>query len=224
MIKGVIFDFNGTLFWDTYLHDQAWDIFLLQYNIKLTAAEKHLKLHGKNNYQLITELFSEQLSAAEIHRISLEKEKIYQSLVLKEKLQLADGVVELWNWLKKKGIVFSIVTASDKFNVDFFIEYLGLLRWFDFNNIIYADGTSKPKPWPDMFLKAMKMNQLLPSETIIFEDSETGLLAAQRAKPKEIIIVNSNGADYSNWNYPGITSFKNLDRSIFDSPCSESFS
>ena len=40
-IKGVVFDFNGTLFYDTHLHNQAWDIFLkkhiiLRYSIKKT--------------------------------------------------------------------------------------------------------------------------------------------------------------------------------------------
>jgi len=31
-IKGVIFDFNGTLFWDTDLHNKAWDAFLERHN------------------------------------------------------------------------------------------------------------------------------------------------------------------------------------------------
>lgn len=26
MIKGVVFDFSGTLFWDTACHNRAWDL------------------------------------------------------------------------------------------------------------------------------------------------------------------------------------------------------
>jgi len=33
---GVIFDFNGTLFWDTGLHNEAWQIFLDKYNLHLS--------------------------------------------------------------------------------------------------------------------------------------------------------------------------------------------
>ena len=45
-IKGVIFDFNGTLFFDTHLHNQAWDIFLKKHSFVLTDEEKNLKIHG----------------------------------------------------------------------------------------------------------------------------------------------------------------------------------
>ena len=34
--KGVVFDFNGTLVWDTPYHNQAFDIFLEKHNIQLT--------------------------------------------------------------------------------------------------------------------------------------------------------------------------------------------
>jgi beta-phosphoglucomutase-like phosphatase (HAD superfamily) len=34
--KGVVFDFNGTLLWDTKYHNQAFDLFLEQHNIVLT--------------------------------------------------------------------------------------------------------------------------------------------------------------------------------------------
>lgn len=39
-IKGVIFDFNGTLFFDTHLHNRAWDIFLDRYSLMLQDVEK----------------------------------------------------------------------------------------------------------------------------------------------------------------------------------------
>ena len=50
--KGVIFDFNGTLFWDTDLHNRAWDKFFDKNQIKMTDAEKFQKMHGKNNRDL----------------------------------------------------------------------------------------------------------------------------------------------------------------------------
>ncbi len=40
-IKGVIFDFNGTLFWDTPLHNNAWDIFLEQHELYLSDSQKN---------------------------------------------------------------------------------------------------------------------------------------------------------------------------------------
>lgn len=214
--KGAIFDFNGTLFWDTKLHNQAWDIYLDQYDIYLSNAEKHLRLHGKNNVQLINDLFNADLPEKEITRIAHEKELIYQEIVIKKNLQLAEGVIPFFEYLQDQKIPFTIVTASDKLNVDFFWEFLQLHKWFEYDKIIFADGSLKPKPFPDMFLKAMDLLRLKPSETVIFEDSETGLQSATGANPGKIIIVDSSGADYSNWDEEIIRSFKEFDKSIFE--------
>lgn len=215
MYKGIIFDFNGTLFWDTHLHNEAWDIFLNQFDIQLSKEEKHLKLHGKNNIQLIKDLINPDLSIEEIRDIAKRKELLYQDLVKKENLYLADGAVHMFEQLIRYHIPFTIVTASDKLNVDFFVDYLELKRWFDIDKIVFADGIIKPKPCPDMFLKAMDLLKINPHETVIFEDSETGLRAATAAKPGKIIIVDSTGAEYSHWGYEIIRSIGEIDVAKF---------
>ena len=136
MINGVIFDFNGTLFWDTELHNQTWDRYLTRYDILLTDEEKHLHLHGKNNRQIVRDLFGSKVSEDEIMRISAEKELMYQDLVRRVKLQLAEGVVDLLEFLIKRQIPISIVTASDKLNVDLLNIYVSYWfhppEWWDF--------------------------------------------------------------------------------------------
>ncbi|MDQ7826205.1 MAG: hypothetical protein RDV48_25605 [Candidatus Eremiobacteraeota bacterium] len=47
--KAAIFDFNGTLLWDTAYHNKSHDIFLEKHNIHLTDEEKREKIHGKPN-------------------------------------------------------------------------------------------------------------------------------------------------------------------------------
>lgn len=215
MFKAVIFDFNGTLFWDTKLHNEAWDSYLGKYDISLTDRQKHLHLHGKNNRQIALDLFGEDISEAEIEKISREKELLYQQMVQDTRLRLADGVLDLLIFLKDQGIAIAIVTASDKLNVDFFIRYLQLEKWFEASHIIFNDGSMKGKPDPDMFLIAMEKLGCLATETVIFEDSDNGIMAAHLAKPGRLIIVDSASNDYSKWQYQVIRSFHDLDRSIF---------
>ena len=215
MYKAVIFDFNGTLFWDTKLHNEAWDSYLEKYDICLTDRQKHLHLHGKNNRQIVLDLFGKTVSEAEIERISREKELMYQQMVQDTRLRLADGVVDLFLFLKEQGIAIAIVTASDKLNVDFFIRYLQLKKWFEASRIIFNDGSMKGKPDPDMFLIAMEKLGYSAAETVIFEDSDNGIMAAHLAKPGKLIIVNSAANDYSKWQYQVIKSFHELDRAIF---------
>nr|WP_321414397.1 HAD family phosphatase [uncultured Allomuricauda sp.] len=214
-IKGVIFDFNGTLFFDTHLHNQAWDIFLERHSFALTDEEKNYKIHGKNNAEIMSNLFSRDLSKNDIKTLSIEKEDIYQSLCLKEKMELAPGVLDFLEYLDKNQIPFTIATASDLYNLLFYFEYLELEKYFDLDRIVYSNGKIKSKPDPEIFLKAMDVLKINASEALIFEDSTSGILAAENSKAKKIIIVDSAENDYSRWNYDIITSFDEIDTAIF---------
>jgi beta-phosphoglucomutase-like phosphatase (HAD superfamily) len=136
--------------------------------------------------------------------------------VIQTGLQLAEGAQDLIEFLLEHNIPISIVTASDKLNVDFFIEYLQLGQWFDMDKIIFNDGTMKGKPDPEMFLLAMSRMGCTADETAIFEDSENGIKAADRAKPGKLFIVNSAGNDYAHWKHEVIHSFHEVDRSLFE--------
>ncbi len=46
---GVIFDFNGTLFWDSEFQETAWDKYLLSHQLNLTLAQEKEYIHGRNN-------------------------------------------------------------------------------------------------------------------------------------------------------------------------------
>lgn len=215
VIKGVVFDFNGTLFWDTELHNEAWDIFLEKHEIGLSNEDKYETLHGKNNKDILNALFSKQNSDKEIEILSTEKEDIYQQLCLQTDMLLAPGAAEFLNFLKKIKIPFTIATASDKYNVDFFFRNLGLDSFFDRSKVIYNDGHIFSKPHPQIFQKAMEIMNLKGHETLVFEDSVSGITAAENAGAAKIIIVNSYGDDYGRWNYQKIKNFDEIDRNLF---------
>ena len=214
-IKGIIFDFNGTLFFDTRLHNQAWDIFLEKYHLTLSDDEKNHKIHGKNNAEICTSIFSKKLSEKEIADLSLEKENIYQSLCLKQKMDLAPGAKDFLEHLLSKKIPFTIATASDLYNVEFYFKHLNLDKYFDLSRIVYNNGTIKSKPDPEIFLKAMDILKVTANQTLIFEDSASGIKAAENSHAAKVIIVKSMNADYGKWNHEAISSFSEVDRSIF---------
>lgn len=218
MIKGVIFDFNGTLFFDTHIHNEAWDIFLERHALKMTHDEKNQKIHGKNNPQIFSSLFPDQLTDGDVEKLSVEKETIYQSLCLEHKMELASGAEDLMQFLLDKNIPFTIATASDLYNLQFYFKHLGLGRYFDLDRIVYNDGTISSKPNPQVFLKAMKHLNIKAHETLIFEDSAAGILAAKNSGAKEVIVVKSTSDDPHTQEHQVIQSFTEVDRSIFVHP------
>ena len=214
-LKGVVFDFNGTLFWDTHLHNQAWDIFLERHSISISDQEKNVKIHGKNNQDILRGLFPGPISESQVEEYITEKEGIYQQLCLQSDLELAPGAMEFIGFLAVNGIPFTIATASGIENVDFYFNHLELSRYFNFSKVIYNDGSFPGKPQPHIFKKAMDTLGLKGNETLVFEDSVAGIVSAEKAGAGEIIIVDSNREDYSQWNYQVIKDFNEVNRSLF---------
>jgi len=214
LFKGTIFDFNGTLFWDTAFHDKAFDIFLEKHNIQLTGEEKRVKIHGKPNADIMRGIFGDHLTETEIYDMAQEKEAIYRELCIND-LQFAPGAEDLFNFLRENNIAMTIATSAGIENVSFYFEKMQLDRWFSQEKAAYDDCTFRGKPHPDVFLAAAEKLGLQPEETVMFEDSVAGILAAENAKAGKIYIVNSYGENYSRFTHEIITDFAQVDRKLF---------
>ena len=214
MINAAIFDFNGTLFWDTAMHNEAWDRFLEQHGIALSNRQKHETMHGKNNREILRAIFGPELETEDADTLSQEKEAIYRTIADREGVRLADGAPELFDDLVALRVPFTIATASEKVNLDFYFERLSLDRWFSWDRLVYNDLTLPSKPDPTMYLKAAAAIGMAPGECVIFEDSISGIRAAENAGAAQVIVVNSNDEEYPEGAHI-ITSFHDVDRLIF---------
>ncbi|MFV0538637.1 MAG: HAD family hydrolase [Dysgonomonas sp.] len=214
--SGVVFDFNGTLFWDTSLHNRAWDIFLTRHDLFLSDEDKFRWMHGKNNSDLLQALFHNTLTETQVSDYIMEKESLYQELCLETDMQLAPGLIDFLNFLRKNNIPYTIATASGKENLDFYFKYLPITEWFEYDKVVYNNGKIKGKPDPQIYELAMEVIDRKPQEVIVFEDAVAGLQAARNAKAGKIIVVNSNDDDYSDWeDCQKIKSFDEVDRTQF---------
>jgi beta-phosphoglucomutase-like phosphatase (HAD superfamily) len=125
-IQGVIFDFNGTLLWDTPFHNLAFDIFQNKKGLPpITDEEKKVLIHGKGNQDIMNALFRNVLSESEVIAYTLEKELIYQELC-KNDLHLAAGAEDFIEWLRANSIPYCIGSSVGKENVDFYFENMNL--------------------------------------------------------------------------------------------------
>ncbi len=212
--KAAIFDFNGTLFWDTKFHDSAFDIMLLQHGVKLSDVEKRTKIHGKTNPIIMRGIFGEAITDTEVEKMSNEKELIYRQLCVND-LQLAPGAEDLFNYLVKKEIPINIATSADIENLNFYFQNMHLKKWFSIENVAYDNGSFRGKPFPDVFITAAAKMGLTPHETVIFEDSFAGIQAAEQAGAGKIYIVNSNNNCFNQFSHQIISHFDEVDRGVF---------
>ncbi|HBJ1683275.1 TPA: HAD family hydrolase [Clostridium botulinum] len=193
-IKGVIFDFNGTMFYDGEFQETSWRRYLQRkIGRKVTDDEFQEYVHGRNADVTLPYFLGTELSKKEIEELAEEKEVTYRELCLSDnnKFKLANGLVEFLNYLKESKIPFTIATASGLNNVKFFFEHLDLAKWFNICNVVYDDGTIPGKPEPEIYIKAANKIGIHINECMVFEDAKSGIMSAHRAGAHKIIGVAS---------------------------------
>ena len=200
-IEAVIFDFNGTLFWDSAFHDKAWREFSLAYLDKeISGDEMKQHVHGRTNKDILTYLFSKELTQEEYDNYAHTKEDLYKKLVSSPEglTELAPGVESCLNYLKDKKIPINIATSSNAGNVDFYFRHLNLDKWFQRETVAFDDGTIHSKPAPDIFLRAISNINKEAQKCIVLEDSIAGIKSAKAAGAKKVIFVeNDMPVEYS---------------------------
>jgi len=209
-LSGVVFDFNGTLFWDTPLHIDAWMEYCAIHSVPLTLEDFYAKVYGKTNEDIFAILFDGKLSPETVQAEAEVKERMYREICVRKGQELAPGAEDFLNSLQERGIPFTIATASPLANVEFFYDYARLDRWFQFEDLVWLDGTVVGKPDPAMYLKAMQIIGQKPENVLIFEDSPPGIQAAMASKAGDVILVNSEERDYSRYPYRVIRDFSEV--------------
>lgn len=195
--EGIVFDFNGTLIWDTPFHERAWIAFSERMGHRIDSRTYYRDVHGKTTVDILTMLVGHAVDEQQIGKLSKQKEELYREICLadREHFVLAPGAQKLLERLHRNGVPMTIATASEIENVEFFIESFELERWFDRTKIVYDDGLIPNKPSPDIYLRAAENLGFTPAELAVVEDSYFGLLAARRAGFAHIFLAGSPGEE-----------------------------
>jgi putative hydrolase of the HAD superfamily len=100
-----------------------------------------------------------------------------------------EGVLELIEEAKSKGLLLAVGSSSSKAWVYPKLEHFGILDKFD--TIVTFDDVSRGKPSPDIFLKILERLQVEPENALVLEDSANGVLAANRAGIRVVVVPNA---------------------------------
>ncbi len=192
-MKAFIFDLNGTIIDDMHYHAQAWyDILNNDLNAGLSWEEVKAEMYGKNDELLVRVFGKDHFSQQKMHKLSIEKEKRYQTAYL-PKLSLIKGLQEFLEKAEKQNILMAIGSAAIPFNIDFVLDNLNIRHFF--KAIVSADDVAISKPDPETFIKCAKLLGVDPEECIVFEDAPKGVEAAQNAGMKTVVLTTMHSAE-----------------------------
>lgn len=195
-VKGVLFDFNGTMMYDSPIHRAVWYDFVPEHGGgAITDDDIDKRILGRDNKQILTDFFGE-MPQSEIDRLAYDKEAEYRRRCLldPERFHLVAGVREFLDWLVANGYPINIGTGSEVNNVNFYFERpeTDLGRWFDRQKVVFDDGSFPGKPHPDIYVRAAAAIGLDCSDCIVFEDSYSGVAAARRAGAKYVVALGED--------------------------------
>ena len=178
-MHAVLLDFNGTMFFDTSLHMEAWSKIYREL-FPHSATSPNTKLFcGPRNDEILKNM-APWLDVQERALYSQRKEELYRLACDNnpEIIHLVNGTEAFLRLLQEKGIPFALASASIKPNIDFFFDTFGLDRWFRKEDVVYDDGTYSNKG--EMHLEAARRLGVDLADCMVIEDSLSSIKQAKQ--------------------------------------------
>ncbi|WP_460985215.1 HAD family hydrolase [Spirosoma fluminis] len=192
-MKAVIFDMDGVIVDTNPHHRTAWREYY-QRNGKTLSDEDFVNyVSGKHNNDIVAHLFAnETLAPEDVLRLAHEKEALFRELYQPD-ITPVPGLVDFLTSLKAAGIRTAVATSAPVENLDFVIDALALRPYFD--ALLNESMVSHPKPDPEIYQKAMAVLGVEPGESVIFEDSMTGIQAAKASGAYVVGVATTQSTD-----------------------------
>ena len=175
MIKGAIFDLDGTVLDSMFI----WD----------TIGEDYLRSLGKEPRENLAEVFKTftLTQAAEYYRsqydIKLSIDEIVDGInnmvaeIYRTKVALKPGVSDFLKRLQRSGVKMCIATVTDRHIAEAVLKRLGVREYF--SEIFTCAEVCYNKETPEIYREALKHLGTPKTETVVFEDALHALKTAK---------------------------------------------
>jgi HAD superfamily hydrolase (TIGR01509 family) len=176
MIRGVIFDLDGTLVDSNELHVLAWQETFRHFG-KEIPLERLREQIGKGGDQYLPVFLTE----LEMREFGKEADK-YRGEVFKKKylsqVKPFPKVRELFERVRANGKKIALASSGKDAEVHHYEKLLGIRGMVDC--VTTADQVAHSKPKADVFIAALSMLSLPPSEAIAIGDTPYDIEAAKK--------------------------------------------
>ena len=183
-IKACIFDFDGTLVDSEENYLKADQAMLRPYGINFTKEMKE-EFVGRGNAEMVATMAARYHLPVDGPTLLAQKNKLYLQFALAH-TTVFPPMLALLNLLKDAQMPLAVASGTSRAILDALLQQTNLAVFFPV--VISSEEVGRPKPAPDVFLAAAEKLGVPPTQCCVVEDSQYGVLAAQRAQMKVIAI------------------------------------
>jgi beta-phosphoglucomutase family hydrolase len=190
----LIFDMDGVILDSNPTHREAWAAYNRRFGIETDEAMQQ-RMYGKRNDEIVLDFFGLDLSEAEVTAHGAAKESLFREMIGSRIDEfLVPGATELLQ--SAAATPMGLATNAESANVDFVLDGVRVagvpLRRY-FRAIVDGHQVSRPKPDPEIYLRAAELLGVDPRNCVVFEDSYTGVEAARGAGARVVALRTTHG-------------------------------
>ncbi len=203
----VIFDCDGVLVDSEIISAQVTSDCLKEIGIEISA-EYFLETYRGKSVADCIRMITEELSQQESWKSLTDEQKAQQGasfwrqvqlqtlVVCEQRLEPIKGIMPVLDYLRDQQIPFCVASNGKHEKMRMTLAKTGIMPYVQGRVFSFEDVT-RGKPAPDLFLHAAKTLNVTPTQSIVVEDSLTGIQAALAAgmRPLGYCPPNANGSD-----------------------------
>lgn len=167
------------------LHNRAWEVYLIRHGIDPGGIQA--RMHGLRNDDIVRDYFGDGLTPEAIHEHGAAKERLWREMMAPELDRwIVPGVRE---FIAGAGVPMAVASNAEVPNIEFVLAGAALRPYFQ--AVVDGHQVERPKPSPDIYVKAAELIGVDPADCVVFEDSIAGVRAGKGAGARVVGLATS---------------------------------
>ena len=196
MIKAILFDMDGVLIdakdWHYEALNRALDLFGMAID-----REAHLATYdGLPTRQKLNMLSTTRNFPRRLHDFTNTLKQNLTVEIVHARCKPIFHHRKALALLKSEGYRLGVCSNSVKQSVDLMMDLSGLAPFLELK--LSNEDVTRAKPDPEIYLRAIELMGLLPSEVLILEDNDHGILAARASGAHVMVVGTTDDVNHSN--------------------------
>ncbi len=176
-LRGIIFDFDGTILDTETPEYEAWQIICAGHGVTLPLAVWATGVGigvDENPFDPYVYLAQNSAKSVDHQAVRTQRDALFADLIARQHPR--PGILALLADATEAGLHIGLASSSGHSWVDTYLARLDLLSFFPVR--LCADDVTRTKPDPELYTRCLAALGLAPDEAFALEDSPNGIRAA----------------------------------------------